>query len=97
MRLAKDRLFCYLKSRLERYGEEPAVANKLSQTELERVNGDIAHLNEQLCQLERKHDALDKIVARAKHEKINPSVEREREADRLERDRGLLRDVWSGV
>jgi COMPASS component SPP1 len=79
MRLAKDRLVNYLKTRFDHYQAEPCFSSELNQSELERINVEIDELKEKLSRLEKKHADLDKIVIRAKYEKINPNVEKERE------------------
>ena len=79
MRLAKDRLVNFLKLRLDQYNEETPLSTKLNQTELERCNYEIDQLKKHLSNLEKKHEDLDKVIARAKFEKINPNVEKERE------------------
>jgi len=79
MRLAKDRLVNFLKTRLDQYNDETPLSTRLNQTELERCNYEIDHLKKHLSNLEKKHDDLDKVIERANFEKINPNVEKERE------------------
>ena len=75
MRLAKDRLVYYLKTRYEQYSQSEPLSNKLNLTELERINSEIDVLKCKLNELEQKHLDLDKLIERAKFEKINPNVE----------------------
>jgi hypothetical protein len=75
MRLAKDRLVYYLKTRYEQYSQSEPLSNKLNLTELERINAEIDVLKGKLNELEQKHLDLDKLIERAKFEKINPNVE----------------------
>lgn len=75
MKLAKNRLVHFLKSRIEQYNESPCYSNMLNQTELERINTEIETLRLKLTDLEQKHLDLDRIIERAKFKKINPSIE----------------------
>jgi hypothetical protein len=75
MKLAKERLFFYLKSRIEQYNASPSYSNQLNLNELNRINAEIEQLRGKLSDLEKKHLELDKIIERAKFEKVNPNVE----------------------
>ena len=75
MKLAKNRLVHFLKSRIEQYNESPCYSNMLNQTELESINTEIETLRLKLTDLEQKHLDLDRIIERAKFKKINPSIE----------------------
>ncbi len=75
MKLAKNRLVHFLKTRIEQYNESPCYSNILNQNELDRINSEIESLRRNLTDLEQKHLDLDKIIEKAKFKKINPNIE----------------------
>lgn len=75
LKLAKNRLVCFLQSRIDQYNQTPCYSNQRNQTELERINNEINELRQKLNDLEKKHTELDELIERAKFKKINPSVE----------------------
>jgi len=75
MKLAKNRLVHFLKTRIEQYNETPCYSNILNQNELDRINSEIEMLRRTLTDLEQKHLDLDKIIEKAKFKKINPNIE----------------------
>lgn len=75
LNLAKNRLITFLKSRIEQYNESPSYSKILNDTELERINKEIANLRIKLKELEQKHDDLDNFIDQAKHKTINANIE----------------------
>lgn len=75
LKLAKNRLICFLKTRIQEYNQSPCYSNQRNQFELERINSEIDSLRQKLNDLEKKHHELDDLIEKAKFKKINPSVE----------------------
>ena len=76
VRLAKSRLTCYLRTRYATFAQSgPCLADRINESELERVSAEIGCMQARLGELERKHRELDELIERARFAKINPSVE----------------------
>lgn len=79
LNLAKNRLIHFLKKRIEQYDESPSYSKILNETELERINSEIASLRIKLKGLEQQHLDLDSLIDKAKHKNINTNAEKERD------------------
>ena len=79
MKLAKNRLITFLKSRVISYNEKPALAHQINKSELAKIDAEIEALRTKLVELEYKHSELDEEIEKAKYRQINPNVQRERD------------------
>jgi len=85
MNLARKRIMYFLQENPSlNIAPKPGVATEMNEKQLERLNNDIDGLKRKLDELEEKHQKLDRLIERAKSEKIDDNFESEREFEDTE-------------
>ncbi|XP_041349665.1 CXXC-type zinc finger protein 1-like [Gigantopelta aegis] len=72
MKLAKSRIYEILPSRIQQWQSSPCVAEEGNKKVLEKIRRQQMDARIQLGELDKRHQALDALIERAKHATVDP-------------------------